>query len=74
MWMIDWGQREKKPIGFNVVEVVGSGYMKQYIVEVLIDSVAVAKGQDYSIKAAEQQAAENAYKQMKSNCETVSST
>jgi len=62
--LIDWGQKEKKPVGFNVVEVVGSGYMKQYIVEVLIENVAVAKGQDYSIKAAEQQAAENAYKQL----------
>ena len=62
--LIDWGQKEKKPVGFNVIEVVGSGYMKQYIVEVLIENVAVAKGQDYSIKAAEQQAAENAYKQL----------
>ena len=62
--LIDWGQKEKKPVGFNVVEVVGSGYMKQYIVEVLIENVAVAKGQDYSIKSAEQQAAENAYKQL----------
>ncbi len=62
--LIDWGQKEKKPVGFNVVEVVGSGYMKQYIVEVLIENVPVAKGQDYSIKSAEQQAAENAYKQL----------
>ncbi len=62
--LIDWGQKEKKPIGFNVVDVVGNGYMKQYIVQVLIEGNPVAKGQDYSIKAAEQQAAENAYKSL----------
>ncbi len=68
--LIDWGQKEKKSVGFNVVEVVGSGYMKTYIVEVLIEGVAVAKGQDYSIKSAEQQASENAFKQLQTNLET----
>jgi ribonuclease-3 len=72
--LIDWGQKERKPIGFNVVEVVGNGYMKQYIVEVLIEGVAVAKGQDYSIKSAEQQAAENAYKLLQSNLESIPTT
>ena len=60
--MIDFGQKEKKAISFNVVEVIGRGYHKQYIVEILIDNIISGRGQDYSIKAAEQIASENAYK------------
>lgn len=60
--IIDIGQKEKKAISFNVVEVIGKGYHKQYIVEILIDGEIKGRGQDYSIKAAEQIASENAYK------------
>ncbi|NVN93934.1 MAG: ribonuclease III [Bacteroidetes bacterium] len=59
--LIDWTQREKKTAGFNVVDVIGNGYMKQYKVELTIDGEPIACGQDYSIKAAEQLAAEKAY-------------
>ena len=65
--IIDWAQREKKTIGFNVVELIGRGYSKQYVVDILIDNVISGRGQDFSIKAAEQQASENAYKAMFSN-------
>ncbi|MEI6695633.1 MAG: ribonuclease III [Bacteroidota bacterium] len=59
--LIDWTQREKKTVGFNVVGVIGSGYTKQYMVDLTVDGETVASGQDYSIKAAEQLAAEKAY-------------
>jgi len=65
--IIDWAQREKKTVGFNVVELIGRGYSKQYVVDILIDNVVSGRGQDYSIKAAEQQASENAYKILVSN-------
>jgi len=65
--IIDWAQREKKTVGFNVVELIGRGYSKQYVVDILIDNVVSGRGQDYSIKAAEQQASENAYKKLVSN-------
>ena len=59
--LIDWTQRERKTAGFNVVGVIGGGYTKQYKVELTIDGESIAFGQDYSIKAAEQLAAEKAY-------------
>ncbi len=59
--LIDWTQREKKTVGFNVTDVIGSGYSKQYKVDVTVNGEIIASGQDYSIKAAEQLAAEKAY-------------
>jgi ribonuclease-3 len=59
--MIEWSQKEKKQLVFNVVNETGTGYQKQYIVEILIDGVTIANGQDYSIKGAEQSAAEKAW-------------
>jgi len=65
--LIDWTQREKKAIGFNVIDVIGSGYNKQYLVELLIDGNPISRGQDYSIKAAEQLASEKAYLLLSTN-------
>jgi ribonuclease III len=64
--MIEWAQKEKKQIAFQVVDEVGSGYQKLYIVKLLIDEMAVAQGQDYSIKGAEQLAAEKAWVKLNS--------
>lgn len=65
--IIDWAQKERKSVGFNVAELIGRGYNKQYVVEILIDNVVSGKGQDFSIKAAEQQASENAFKALVTN-------
>ena len=59
--MIEWAQRERKQIVFNVVDEIGSGYKKQYIIEIEIDNMPLSRGQDYSIKGAEQLAAEKAW-------------
>jgi ribonuclease III len=59
--MIEWAQRKKKQIIFNIVDEVGTGYKRQYVVEVLIDNLSIAQAQDYSIKGAEQLAAEKAW-------------
>lgn len=58
--LLEWVQRERKTLEFKVIEEVGTGYHKQYIVESLVDQVVLGRGQDFSIKAAEQQAAERA--------------
>jgi ribonuclease III len=58
--LLEWVQRERKTLEFKVIREEGTGYNKQYIVESLVDQVVVGRGQDYSIKAAEQQAAERA--------------
>lgn len=55
--LIAWTQKEKKIIEFIVLNEIGTGYNKQYIVEVRIDNEVQGKGQDYSIKGAEQNAA-----------------
>jgi ribonuclease III len=59
--MIEWAQREKKQIAFQVLEETGSGYKKQYIVELLVDDLPVSQGRDFSIKGAEQLASEKAW-------------
>jgi ribonuclease-3 len=58
--LIEWAQKEKKQIEFVVLEEAGTGYNKQYIVEVFIDKQPSGTGRDYSIKKAEQNAAEKA--------------
>jgi len=58
--LIEWAQKEKKQVEFVVLEETGSGYNKHYIVEVFIDKQPSGTGRDYSIKKAEQNAAEKA--------------
>lgn len=58
--LIEWAQKEKHAILFQVLREIGSGYNKQYIVEVKVDDITAGQGQDYSIKGAEQNAAEKA--------------
>jgi len=70
--IIEWGQKEKKQILFKVLDEKGSGYRKQYIVEVLIDEIPVAQGMDFSIKRAEQNAAEKAWNKLAENMESAS--
>ncbi|MCL2417076.1 MAG: ribonuclease III [Bacteroidales bacterium] len=54
----------RKTVSFNVVKTTGRGARKLYHVEVVIDKTVVGKGQDFSIKAAEQIAAGRAYEQL----------
>ena len=62
--MIEWSQKEKIPIEFKVVNEVGNGYGKQYIVELSVDGVSYGQGRDYSIKGAEQLAAAKAIERL----------
>lgn len=65
--LIAWTQKEKKSIEFVVVNETGNGYSKQYIVEVRIDNEPMGKGQDYSIKGAEQNASMKVVEKLKIN-------
>lgn len=67
--IIEWCQREKKQVQFMILEEIGSGYKKQYVVELVVDGEAIARGQDYSIKGAEQNAAEKSWQKI--NVETI---
>ena len=62
--LIEWSQKEKIPIEFNVVDQVGNGYGKQYVVELKVGEEVFSSGRDYSIKGAEQMAAGKAIEKM----------
>ena len=62
--LIEWSQKEKVPIEFKVVDEVGNGYGKQYIVELQINQESYSNGRDFSIKGAEQQAAGKALERL----------
>lgn len=62
--LIEWVQKEKKEVRFEVLEEIGTGHEKQYLVEVVIDSKHYGRGQHFSKKKAEQSAAEETMKMM----------
>ncbi len=57
----EWAQKEKQDIVFKVEEEVGEKHQKQYIIAVEINGKIVSRSQDYSIKGAENLAAEKAW-------------
>lgn len=62
--ILEYAQREKLPLEFKVLQELGEGHRKQYLVELYIDNQPVSRGQDFSIKAAEQVAAEKACEEL----------
>jgi ribonuclease-3 len=60
--LLEWTQKMKKTLDFRVIAEINTGLKKQYLIEVFIDDVSYGKGQDFSIKGAEQLAAEEACK------------
>ena len=65
--ILEYAQREKKPLEFKVLQEIGEGHRKQYMVELYLDGLPVSRGLDYSIKAAEQSAAEKACEELLDN-------
>lgn len=59
--LIEWAQKEKKEIDFNVIDEIGEGYKKQYKVGIMIDNKQIATAYDFSIKGSEKIASEKAY-------------
>lgn len=60
--LIDWGQKEKQKVSFQVLDTILRGKKKLYKIAVLIDGIERSQAMDHSIKSAEQLAAEIAYK------------
>lgn len=65
--LIDWGQKEKRKVTFEVIDIIDERQKKQYKTQVYIDGEPHETGIDYSIKAAEQQAAEKTFKAIVQN-------
>ena len=58
--LINWGQRERKIVEFELLEEIDNGGKRLLRVRVLVDAEELAKGEDYSKKRAEQIAAQRA--------------
>jgi len=63
--IIEWAQKEKHSIEFRLTDEVGNGHNKQYIVDLYINDISESNGRDYTIKGAEQLAAEKACVKLK---------
>ncbi len=63
--VIEWAQKEKRSVEFELIEEIENGRIgKLYVVSLLIDGKPINQGKDYSIKKAEQQAARLACEQI----------
>ena len=58
--IVEWAQKQRKVLKFNLLEEIGEGNDKLYHVEVLIDNEQKSSSLHYSKKRAEQIAAEKA--------------
>ncbi len=62
--LIEWCQKEKKSIEFKIKNPDITGHDKKYIAEVYINNSYFGRGYGFSIKNAEQNASEEAYKKI----------
>lgn len=62
--IIDWCQKTKHKISYEVSEVTTDSYRKQYKSQVVIDDVSEESAIAFSIKSAEQLASEKTYKKL----------
>jgi ribonuclease-3 len=58
--LINWSQRERKKVEFEFLEEVDNGGKRLLRVRVLVDTIEMSRGEDFSKKRAEQIAAERA--------------
>ncbi len=60
--LIEWAQKNKKAVAFEVLHEKIRGRQKTYVMQVLVDGEAFGEAEDFSKKKAEQAAAEKACK------------
>jgi len=71
--LIEWGQKTKKKIKFNVYEDTGNDALKHFSVKLIIDQIVVSKGRATSKKKAEEIASKRAYYKLKNQIEVADS-
>lgn len=59
--LLEWSQKNKKHTSFNLLNGNTANHMKLYVVQITIDDKEFAQASDYSIKGAEQLAAEKTW-------------
>lgn len=62
--LLEWTQKEKKSLEYKVIDINDNSHNRVYFVEVYIENMPEGKGTGYSIKSAEQKAAEEAIRKM----------
>ncbi|MBI2968713.1 MAG: ribonuclease III [Bacteroidetes bacterium] len=63
--LINWAQKERKPVVFTVLKETDKGPRREFIIEVRVDNTVAGKGIAFSKKAAEQKASEEACAKLK---------
>jgi ribonuclease-3 len=56
--LVEWSQKEKKAIRYEVADEKGNGHNKYYVIDLFVDEIKKTTGNGNSKKAAEQHAAE----------------
>lgn len=64
--LLEWGQKRRRKVEFVVSEEGSNGRMRSYLAEVLIDGKVRGTGHGASKKVAEQDAAQSAFRSMRS--------
>ena len=59
--ILEWSQKQKHQLEFKMVKTTGEGFDKLYYIKLFIDEKEYAESCDFSIKGAEQLAAEKAW-------------
>jgi len=59
--LLEWGQKEKQIVEFTVAGELGEGFKKQYLIQIRVNGEVLAEAKDFSIKGAEQLAAEKTW-------------
>ncbi|HPB01458.1 MAG: ribonuclease III [Bacteroidales bacterium] len=67
--LIEFCQKERLNLEFSIVDEIQTGRKRQYVCEARIDGEARSRGIDYSIKGAEQNAAEKALESLRNGAE-----
>lgn len=62
--LLEWAQKEKHLVNFKQIGSKGYGFDKHYVIQVMIDDKEYGQATDYSIKGAEQLAAEKTWLMM----------
>ena len=69
--LLEWSQKEKHNVEFKHVGTKGEGFDKMYVIQVIIDDKEYGQAVDFSIKGAEQLAAEKTWHQMEEESQDV---
>lgn len=65
--LLEWSQKNKRHLEFRIVNVKIENHDKLYVIQVFIDKEPYEQGADYSIKGAEQLAAEKTWHSMENS-------